>query len=253
MIIKNIKSNAIKILLTIDFIIYLFILVMDFFQIQSLYKYSSNIKFISIVICFAITLFISKHNIYDRVDITILRLALFFTTVADFNMVILQNNKVGILFFIIVQSLYIIRHGRFIDINGQVQYKHKDIYMFILYIFIFVFIKNINIFSRENTILSLALMYTLLLIQSLITAYKTFNNNFFQPVTCKIISIGITLFFLCDLNVGFSNISFYLLNIQHIKNLENIFLPLIWFFYLPSQILISLSGYNVDPKHKSKY
>lgn len=51
----------------------------------------------------------------------------------------------------------------------------------------------------------------------------------FEKKTCKIISIGITLFFLCDLNVAFSNISFYLLSIKHVENLENVFLPLIWF------------------------
>ena len=238
---KNINNNITKILVGLNLIIYLFILNMDFFKIKNLYKYSTDIKFISIIICFAITLSI-RENIYDKKDLFILRLALFFTVLADLNMLILENFKLGILFFIIVQSLYIIRHGRFKDIDGTVRFKYKDIYLFVLYLFIFVILKKLNLFSKESTLLSMAFIYALLLIHSLIRAYGTFNNNFFEKKTCKIISIGITLFFLCDLNVAFSNISFYLLSIKHVENLENVFLPLIWFFYLPSQILLSLSG-----------
>ncbi|MFV3010540.1 hypothetical protein ACLD43_03920 [Clostridium botulinum] len=238
---KNVNTNITKILVGLNLIIYLFILNIDFFKIKALYKYSTNIKFVSIVICFVITLFIGK-NIYDKKDLFILRLALFFTVLADFNMLILEKFKLGILFFITVQSLYIIRHGRFKDVNGKVRFKYKDIYLFVFYLFLFIILKRLNLFSKESTLLSMAFIYALLLIHSLIRAYGTFNNNFFGKKTCKIISIGITLFFLCDLNVAFSNISFYLLSIKHIENLENVFLPLIWFFYLPSQILLSLSG-----------
>ncbi|MCR1140343.1 hypothetical protein NE174_16760 [Clostridium botulinum] len=238
---KNISTNITKILVGLNLIIYLFILNIDFLKIKNLYKYSTNIKFVSIVICFVITLFIGK-NIYDKKDLFILRLALFFTVLADFNMLILEKFKLGILFFIIVQSLYIIRHGRFKDVNGKVRFKYRDIYMFVFCLFLFIILKRLNLFSKESTLLSMAFIYALLLIHSLIRAYETFNNNFFEKKTCKIISIGITLFFLCDLNVAFSNISFYLLSIKHVENLENVFLPLIWFFYLPSQILLSLSG-----------
>nr|WP_236884069.1 hypothetical protein [Clostridium botulinum] len=238
---KNVNTNITKILVGLNLIIYLFILNIDFLKIKNLYKYSTNIKFVSIVICFVITLFIGK-NIYDKKDLFILRMALFFTVLADFNMLILEKFKLGILFFIIVQSLYIIRHGRFKDVNGKVRFKYKDIYLFVFYLFLFIILKRLSLFSKESTLLSMAFIYALLLIHSLIRAYGTFNNNFFGKKTCKIISIGITLFFLCDLNVAFSNISFYLLSIKHVENLENVFLPLIWFFYLPSQILLSLSG-----------
>ena len=217
---RNIKNNITKILVGLNLIIYLFILSVDFLKIKNLYKYSTNIKFISIVVCFAIILSIGE-NIYDKKDLFILRLALF---------------------FIIVQSLYIIRHGRFKDVNGKVRFKYRDIYLFVFCLFLFIILKRLNLFSKESTLLSMAFIYALLLIHSLIRAYGTFNNNFFEKKTCKIISIGITLFFLCDLNVAFSNISFYLLSIKHVENLENVFLPLIWFFYLPSQILLSLSG-----------
>ncbi|APR02052.1 putative membrane protein [Clostridium botulinum] len=238
---KNVNTNITKILVGLNLIIYLFILNIDFLKIKNLYKYSTNIKFVSIVICFVITLFIGK-NIYDKKDLFILRMALFFTVLADFNMLILEKFKLGILFFIIVQSLYIIRHGRFKDVNGKVRFKYKDIYLFVFYLFLFIILKRLSLFSKESTLLSMAFIYALLLIHSLIRAYGTFNNNFFGKKTCKIISIGITLFFLCDLNVAFSNISFYLLSIKHVENLGNVFLPLIWFFYLPSQILLSLSG-----------
>ncbi|EJO5348746.1 hypothetical protein NRP93_002879 [Clostridium botulinum] len=248
MAIKNIKYNSTKVLVGLNLIIYLFILIIDFFKIKNLYKYSTNIKFISIIICFAITLSI-KENIYDKKDLTILRLALFFTVLADFNMLILEKFQLGILFFIIVQSLYIIRHGRFKDINGIVKFNYKVIYFFIFYLVIFIIFKSLNVFSKESTILYMAFIYSLLLIQSLITAYKTFSNNFFEKKTCTIISMGITLFFLCDLNVALSNISFYLISIKCVQNLQNVFLNFIWFFYLPSQILLSLSGIKIIKKN----
>ncbi|NFL72632.1 hypothetical protein FDB83_09060, partial [Clostridium sporogenes] len=116
------------------------------------------------------------------------------------------------------------------------------IHIFVIYLFTFIILKKVNLFSKENTLLSMALIYFLLIIHSLVRAYRTFDNNFFEKKNCSFISIGITLFFLCDLNVAFSNISFYLLSIKYVENLENVFLPLIWFFYLPSQILLSLSG-----------
>lgn len=95
--IRNIKNNITKILVGLNLIIYLFILSVDFLKIKNLYKYSTNIKFISIVVCFAITLSIGE-NIYDKKDLFILRLALFFTVLADFNMLVLEKFKLGILF-----------------------------------------------------------------------------------------------------------------------------------------------------------
>ncbi|MGO5066372.1 hypothetical protein FDF31_10015 [Clostridium sporogenes] len=238
---KNVKQSITKVLLGLNLIIYLLILIIDFCKVKNLYKYSANIKFISIIICFAITLSIGK-NICDKKDLILLRMALFFTVLADFNMLILEEFKLGILYFIIVQSLYIIRHGRYRDEEYKAKIKYKDIYIFVIYLFTFIILKKVNLFSKENTLLSMAVIYFLLIIHSLVRAYRTFDNNFFEKKNCSFISIGITLFFLCDLNVAFSNISFYLLSIKYVENLENVFLPLIWFFYLPSQILLSLSG-----------
>lgn len=48
---KNISTNITKILVGLNLIIYLFILNIDFLKIKNLYKYSTNIKFVSIVIC----------------------------------------------------------------------------------------------------------------------------------------------------------------------------------------------------------
>ncbi len=182
---KNVNTNITKILVGLNLIIYLFILNIDFLKIKNLYKYSTNIKFVSIVICFVITLFIGK-NIYDKKDLFILRLALFFTVLADFNMLILEKFKLGILFFIIVQSLYIIRHGRFKDVNGKVRFKYKDIYLFVFYLFLFIILKRLSLFSKESTLLSMAFIYALLLIHSLIRAYGTFNNNFLERKPVKL-------------------------------------------------------------------
>lgn len=101
-------------------------------------------------------------------------------------MLILEKFKLGILFFIIVQSLYIIRHGRFKDVNGKVRFKYRYIYMFVFCLFLFIILKRLNLFSKESTLLSIAFIYALLLIHSLIRAYGTFNNNFLKRKPVKL-------------------------------------------------------------------
>lgn len=55
--------------------------------------------------------------------------------------------------------------------------------------------------------------------------------------------LGMIFFLLCDICVALSNVSEYLsLPMFDMRNLEAIFHYLIWVFYVPSQLMISLSG-----------
>ncbi|NLC03333.1 MAG: hypothetical protein GX787_03515 [Tissierellia bacterium] len=54
------------------------------------------------------------------------------------------------------------------------------------------------------------------------------------------IAFGMVLFLLCDASIAIS----YVLRSLNILNLSYLFSNLIWIFYLPSQVLLSLSGYE---------
>lgn len=238
MIKRDTKYAVVKKLVYLNCINYIVFLIMDFLKNKNFYLYSTNIKFFSIIICFIIGLSTGKDG-YDKEDNLLLISALFFTVLADLNLLILDNFILGIFLFIIVQMIYIMRHSR-----KNTGFNYKYVYVFSLYILLFLIIKNLNIFKNESILISAAIVYGLVLINSLIIAYSTFNNKFFSKRTCKIISLAITLFFLCDINVGLFNISSYFHFTPKIVKFEYIISNLIWIFYLPSQILLCLSGYK---------
>jgi hypothetical protein len=98
---------------------------------------------------------------------------------------------------------------------------------------------TINIKNIEGQLIKISFIYASLLISSLYCSLNTVKNSFYPLYSALFIGIGMFLFFMCDLNVGLFNI---------LKNSELNFLTgfLIWFFYAPSQLLLSFSGYNTD-------
>ena len=94
---------------------------------------------------------------------------------------------------------------------------------------------------KENTIV-IGTIYAVLLCYSLYTSFKTFQGKMYTLYSCFFICIGMTLFFLCDINVGISGIvnNIFLFGID-VKSVSRF---LVWIFYLPSQVLLALSGYK---------
>ncbi|WP_077367086.1 lysoplasmalogenase family protein [Anaerosalibacter sp. Marseille-P3206] len=191
---------------------------------------SDVFKFIIIVMCFFISLMIGKNKLNDK-DVILLQFGLFFTVLSDFFFLIVYKNSFGVASFCIVQILYCIRY----DIDNT----KETIRNFIL-IFIFVAILYI-IFSRLikkiNVILFIGLYYSICLITSVWKAIKACKNNNFPSPNRYMIAYGMILFLLCDINV-------FLHNIIGIKNSK----WLVWLFYIPSQFLLSFSGYKFKRK-----
>lgn len=194
-------------------------------------KSSSRIEYLSIISCFifSIVIIFLLPKAYSR-NYTLAG-ALFFAVCADYFLLFTNNFLPGIFFFFLVQSCYFV-------------YLHA----------IHVYLKHVmvlfGICLAESFILYLVFKYVDFLVPFL-TAYlgMTFLNIFYYGRSIKkkksmknfCILLGIILLFLCDLNVGLSNLPDFLpVYSSFLLHYSSIAPSLIWLFYLPSQVCIAL-------------
>ncbi|MEG1256727.1 lysoplasmalogenase family protein [Clostridium sp.] len=227
------KKHFIKISSMIIIVIYLVFLYIDFVSKSLENIYSVKLKYSTIVLCFIISLLIGAHG-YRKEDKLLVQLARLFTLIADYFLVISSNFTMGIFFFSLVQITYIIRH------SIMENEKYKNLMFFILSLIIaLITLLKIKIPSIEKNLIVLALIYASLLITSLYCAVSTISRGKYSKNSSWIIALGMFLFFMCDLNVG-------LYNIVAEGNVKFFLGFLIWIFYLPSQLLLTLSGFKLD-------
>lgn len=211
--------------------IYILVLYLDIFTRNLGNKYTLLLKYSIIVLCFLLSLFIGKNYITRR-DKYLVLLARLLTLLADYYLVLLNNFKVGILFFCFVQIVYIIRHTA----NSKKPYLNIPAILF-FHVLSVIFMLNLTIAGVDKSLVNLALIYLALLLSSLFCSVSTLSGNLYKKSESYLIAVGMFLFFLCDINVGLFNF---------IGNESAKFLTgfLIWFFYSPSQLLLSLSGFD---------
>jgi len=160
----------------------------------------------------------------SRRDAYLLRIGLACTLAADFCMLVIYNNKTGLMLFICVQTIYMFRHMPSVSKAS----------VFLLVPFgIYAILSRFTPLTFEAR---LAAAYACALISSVLSAFicrkcYPFPNNVF-------IKAGMLMFLLCDVNVALMNI----LPEGVGKSLSRI---LIWVFYLPSQALLSASGAKI--------
>ncbi len=198
-------KRTIKYFLIIEIILYIIFLTLD---LTKHYSATTPFKYISLVLCFIFSLYSSLHHGDKQISI-----ALFFTMLADWFLLVLNNyNVIGLICFIIVQLIYMIKLG-------------NDLWILrIILPILTIFLTNIT-----NTIDILAIIYFSQLLINTIIAWKDYKNVGF------IFAIGLTLFVCCDTCVGLFNIT----DIGLVHEFTRIGM---WLFYLPSQVLIVLSG-----------
>lgn len=186
----------------IQSLLYFVFLLLDLINYNSTY-----IKYLSIVICFVYVCINRKtYRIFS----------MFFTLIADFFLLVINNYyEIGLLSFVVVQIIYCLYIKTF---------DNKYFFLFIKLRLFFIFIG----------LIILAILNSLTLLNILVIIY--FSNlmlNAIEVITCnkKMFAIGLLLFVCCDINVGLHNIYFDNFLISY----------LMWFFYLPSQVLIVLA------------
>ena len=189
--------------------------------------------FSSIVICFVHALIHVKQG--DK----LLIVGLACTVMADLCLVVWSpvQRLWGMVFFLAAQSLYAIRLHRQIRSNA----------LLIIRISLTVIAMAVTVIVLKEATDALALVslcYYANLIMNIVTAFADFRSN-------KLLSIGFVLFLLCDTVIGLQVACGGYLPIEDGSLLHQIiFMPfnLAWFFYLPSQVLISLSAKNTASK-----
>lgn len=206
----------------IEFVIYLLIL-------TNKTPYTRSFCYLGIIVSFIYGITFLTH-IHDK-RVRYIQIGLLFTLIADFFLVALGGlyKEVAMLSFSITQISY----GLFL--LEQAKYPKIEL-----------------IIRATGSLLTLVITFIVLKdsldFLSLISMFYYFNilynmvTSFFNSPTL-LFKIGLVLFVCCDTVVGFESLSGYL-NIASgsiIDRIINIDFNLIWFFYLPSQVLISYS------------
>lgn len=183
--------------------------------------------YLSIVICFLHAL------IHIRRGNKLLTAGLACTVMADLFLVVWSPTQQlwGMVFFLAAQSLYAIH------LHRQLKYRALLIIRISLTV-VALAITAIVLKDATDALALVSLCYYANLIMNIVTAFVGFRSN-------KLLSIGFVLFLLCDTVIGLQVASGGYLPIEEGSVLHQIIsLPfnLAWFFYLPSQVLISLSA-----------
>ena len=226
---KNLKIITILLITIIGF--YLVFLYIDLYKSQFNYV-STNLKFISIISCFIISL-LTNGRTFDSVNLRLLQWGLFLTVIADFFLLKMERyNEIGVLIFSLVQIIYSVRY--------DVKNRNKIIRDFLI---IFLVLNGINfIFVRARFIYVIALFYGIGLISNLVKAVNIYIHGLYPKINGLMVALGMFLFLLCDINVALYNILKYMNKTDGI--IYSISSISIWLYYLPSQVLLSLSGYK---------
>lgn len=189
---------------------------------------------------------ITGNNALSSKDLHLLQIGLIITLIADIFLLILDSHYIlGLLLFSIVQLIYSFRY-EFINLKSTI----RNFTVIFLSLFIIYLIVNKLIIDLEFLYI-MGLFYGLCLLNSVIKAAKAYRNRLFPKPNRHLILIGMILFLLCDINVGLYNI----LGSMAIRNrtlniIYNISSISMWLFYLPSQVLLSLSGYKYNINSK---
>jgi len=205
---------------------YLVFLYMDLGGSNLNHVNSASIKYLSVFLCFINVLLIGKKG-HDKTDTVLLQFAMLLTICADFLLLFTNNFVQGIALFCLIQTTYIVRHSRFSRFNFKA---------YAVTGFIFIALSSaLGVLSviSGNMIFCLGTLYAFLSVCSIVTAFSLLKYRLYPDKTCIYIICGLCLLFLCDINVALCNV--YL-------NGGGMTGFLMWFFYLPSQLLLSMSG-----------
>lgn len=234
----NKKLRIIKVLLMLILILYFMFLYIDIFNVQ-MSTWSKNIKFLSMILVFIISLMIGKDYLNPR-DSFLLKLGLGITLMADIFLLLLNDYYIlGIVLFSIVQIIYCLRYR---GGNNKIIIRNFTLIFLILISLYFA----INQFIIQIDFLAIiAVFYAICLLTSTKYALETYKHKQFPKLNSKLIGLGMVLFLLCDINVAVFNITETIGTHKEFSILLNrISSVSMWFFYLPSQVLLALSGYK---------
>ena len=258
-----IRLTIVFILVLFQLSIYSSFVALDLYSGEWRTNYSLGIKFVSIIICWLLSIVAGSAQ-HDRRDALLLRLALLLSVVADYLLCLLELLVPGIAFFVAVQLVYAYRHSR--------GFKWRPLEGVAL---LFVFVVSVIIFSFVGPLLAragifwLGLIYVISLSLSVWMAIGTLWRGHYPMATALKIMIALFLFFISDLFVTLyyflppDETTVFVTQVlasdgttanlpnepgQHLVDIswtiKSILGAIIWIFYLPAQFLLALSAFH---------
>lgn len=207
------KNTLIKVFICVQAAIYLAFTAMDLLNVSG----SKTLKFAGMLMCLAFSAYLSASGGEKTVT-----WAIGFSLLADVLLLLLERYyAVGIGLFCVVQTVYFLRIYR---ANGHKAAIPARITAFLAAICVIAALKMLQPLNV------LAVVYFTFFLCNVVQSYSIKNRLF---------SIGLCLFICCDVCVG-------LYSLPLADTVHALVGMGMWTFYLPSQVLITLSGREPD-------
>lgn len=201
--------------------------------------FSRVIKYVSIVLCFAISLW---HPATHARDAILLRSALALTVLADLCIGILDQFLVGTAIFAVVHLIYVSRHRQ------GIRSTRDELKIAIPVVIVGVTIMALSASRMQKAgLLIPSLIYSVPLMASLYAGVGVYVRDFYTPRQKHRIAAAMVLFFITDILVAH-------VNATEQGTLRGILATAVWIIYLPSQYLLAISGrVDIAHLHQEKY
>lgn len=230
---KKIDYIVISVFILLEIALYLSFLFIDKGIFVTRIEYST-LKYASISLCLAFSLYclIRKRKMVN----CFIPIALVFTLISDYFLLFNTNQNLyvyGLITFIITQLIY------FAFILYLRKSKLELLINFLVRSLLTIAVLVVAFYLNYSDVLTiLALVYFVELLSNFL--YSTFLIKLDKEYL--IFSLGLLLFIGCDINVGLNNVHLFE-GIDY--SLVNF---LMWVFYLPSQVLLSLTNFIAREK-----
>jgi hypothetical protein len=191
------------------------------------------------VLCVMMVLLIGARDDVTRRDKRLLLAAFGLTLIADFFLILLDWMMIGTLLFLGVHALFIVRHGRGLQlaparartrwalaVTGAVAFGGSAVLLYCMAPLL-----------RRHGQLTIDCVYVFVLAVSLWMAWGTLIRRAFPRFNAWLIAVGMTCFYFCDVSVG---LAAPLAGTAAGGILTN----LVGFFYTPALVLLALSGFR---------
>jgi hypothetical protein len=190
------------------------------------------VKFLYIGLCFMIAL-LSRLCCRSKADWAALAFGMAATLAADYFLVLYDNQQAGVPVFCLAHAAYIVRAQIHLRSNKTVARK-------ILVHFAATVFLAAPLFLFWDFLLAASVTYAALFMQNITVTTLFFVKCKGVPLANRLLTLaGVILFFLCDINVLLYNLPRF---IHFPENIADAAFALIWFFYAPSQGLLSVSA-----------
>ncbi len=215
------RNRPVCILLALQAVVYLSFLVADCF-FAGLGLFSTLTKYVGILLCFAMAMLLHR-GAWNRRDSVLLISALFFTCIADLFLLLLSRPITGLFFFCVVHVVYIRRY------RPRLFYPAAAAALAVM----------AGCLAAGRLVPGFPIAQVMACLYGVLIATVTVCG-FRSPLprtNRRLVNTGMVLFLLCDVHVALFNV----------LDASNPYFPFaaffMWFFYLPSQVALALSGY----------